>query len=115
MLNQLDPAQFGIEVTINENFAALGVAALFGIKSNVGLGLVLYGGYIGATLVAEQTLTLAANAAQIFVEADAATGTVTMNASAFTSGKMPLYQMATNANGPTSIVDRRAVAYFVTP
>lgn len=114
-MNQLDPTQAGLVQAINENFRAVGMAEIFGIKSITGLTLALYGGYYGGILLADQTITLAASAAN-FVEALPSTGVASVNSTGFTSGSIPLYEMPTNTIGPTGIVQRRALTgYFVTP
>ena len=99
----------GNEVIANQNFAAVAPAGLFGIKSNVGLTLILFGGVMRSTgallTIADWTGTMS-NAATNYVEVDSA-GAVSSNTTAFTTGRMKLYTVVTAGSVMTSITDWR--------
>jgi len=90
--------------------SALGRA--FGLKglTTIGLTFGFYGGlvYNGAVLTTVADGTVALTASQTnFVERTLA-GVVSANTVGFTAGRVPLYQVATDASGITSITEKRA-------
>lgn len=75
-----------------------------------GLVWAFYGGNynVGATshVIADGTVTLTASTTN-YVEADATTGAVSVNTSAFTNGKIPLYEVVTVATSVAIYRDKR--------
>lgn len=114
-LDLVSASQSNKEVTVNAALDAASPAMLYGRRALTTAGLSW--GYYGGTLLSGGTLTaipngtvsLAASSTN-YVEADATTGAVSANATGFTAGKVPLYQIVTGGSGVTSYTDRRAVA-----
>jgi hypothetical protein len=109
-LNQLISSQAQKEVTINELFDAMSPAALYGRNALTTGGLIwgYYGGTFKTLTIANGTVTLTASTTN-YVEADYATGVVTVNTTGFTGNyvKKPLYSIITNTTAPTSFIDFR--------
>jgi hypothetical protein len=101
-------------IPLNENFEALQAASLFGIKWPTSVGLVFgyYGGYIGAVLIDDGTIALAASATN-YVERDSA-GTVTKTTTAFTPGLTPIAKITTSATGISTYEDYRVLPWVST-
>lgn len=110
-LQQLATSQSGLPTRINENFASVSPAALFGMNPQTTNGLTwgYYGGVVNnagtLTTIADGTVTLT-NSATNYVEATSA-GIVQVNTSGFTSGNIPLYQIVVSGSLPTTISDMR--------
>lgn len=114
-LDLIAASQSQKEVTANAMFDAASPAMLYGRRASTTAGLTwgFYGGCItaaGAPVdVANGTVTLTASATN-YVEADATTGAVSANTSAFTAGKIPLYEIVVGASTVTSYLDKRSLA-----
>lgn len=100
------------EVTANGYFDASSPSILFGRRAST-TGLLTWGFYGGEMLVdgvltaiGNSSLGLTASATN-FVEATRA-GSVSSNTTGFTAGRIPLYEVVTNATTVTSYTDRRA-------
>lgn len=100
------------EVTANGYFDASSPSILFGRRAST-TGLLTWGFYGGEMLV-DGVLTAIGNSsfaltasATNFVEATRA-GSVSGNTAGFTAGRIPLYEVVTNATTVTSYTDRRA-------
>ncbi|MFN9140393.1 MAG: hypothetical protein ACK5V8_04820 [Betaproteobacteria bacterium] len=100
------------EVTANGYFDASSPSILFGRRAST-TGLLTWGFYGGEMLV-DGVLTAIGNSsfaltasATNFVEATRA-GSVSGNTTGFTAGRIPLYEVVTNATTVTSYTDRRA-------
>ena len=100
------------EVTANGYFDASSPSILFGRRAST-TGLLTWGFYGGEMLV-DGVLTAIGNSsfaltasATNFVEATRA-GSVLGNTTGFTAGRIPLYEVVTNATTVTSYTDRRA-------
>ncbi len=108
---QLATQQAQPDVIINALLDAASPAMLFGRNFATTSGLTW--GYLGGVLdvagtptpIANGTVTLAASATN-YVEATTA-GAVSVNQSAFTNGRIPLYTVITGANSATSWTDHR--------
>lgn len=107
-LNQILSTQAGKEQAINENFDALSHCSTLGRRASAGTGLtlVLYGGRFKSTTLADQTVTLAASSTT-YVEADAVTGTVSINTTGWSAGTIRLGIAVTSATGLTSYTAER--------
>jgi hypothetical protein len=79
-LQQLAPGQANPEDLINENFATVGAAGIFGKKHSTTTGLTwgYYGGYFSSTLIADGTVTLT-NTATNYVVVARASGVVSVS------------------------------------
>jgi hypothetical protein len=114
-LDTISTSQSQKEVTANALFDAGSPATVYGRRASTCAGLVFgyYGGkvLIGSTVtpIANGTLTLTASATN-YVEANATTGAVTANTSAFTAGRTKLYTVVCGASTVTSYTDQRTVA-----
>lgn len=114
-LDLISPSQSQKEVTANALLDAASPAMLYGRRASTTAALTwgYYGGYLSAggslVSVANGVLTLTASAIN-YVEADPTTGAVSVNASAFTSGAIRLYQIVTGAATVTSYTDWRGFA-----
>lgn len=112
-MQQLSAAQASPEVPINENFDALGAAAVFGRRHPVTTGLTwgYYGGTWGGMAIADGTVTLT-NSATNYVVAARATGSVSVSTSATDwndrTAFARLYQIVTAGGVATSVADHRA-------
>jgi len=100
------------EVTANGYFDASSPSILFGRRAST-TGLLTWGFYGGEMLVdgvltaiGNSSVALTASATN-FVEATRA-GSVSGNTTGFTAGRIPLYEVVTNATTVTSYTDRRA-------
>lgn len=90
------------EVIINNNIAVLEQAGVLGHNPATTAGLVFgyYGGYYQDSLgvinsIANGTITLTASATN-YIEFDRDTGTVSKNTTGFTTGRVPMYVLATD-------------------
>jgi len=117
LIDQIDFASSQKEVIVNRVNNAQAPAAVFGIKTLVGLSLVLYGGAIynagTPTIIANQTITLANNAIN-YVKVNAA-GVVSSVSTAPTGWPGPfsevaLYQITTASSVATLVTEYRSVA-----
>lgn len=113
-LTQIETAQAGKEQTANELFDAVSPASLFGRRADACEALTW--GYYGGTWLVDGVPTTVANGAVSlnsnatnYVEADRA-GVVSVNSSAFTPGRMPLYTIVCSTVGVTSYIDHRVAA-----
>lgn len=108
--SQLDP-----EVTANEAFLALQMAALFGRRNSTCSGLTwgYYGGLLpdGATTLADGVVTLTDNATN-YVECTTA-GAVSANTSGFTGGRYQMATVVTVSGFATVYTDKRYYATTV--
>jgi len=100
------------EVTANGYFDASSPSILFGRRAST-TGLLTWGFYGGEMLVdgaltaiSNSSVALTASATN-FVESTRA-GSVSRNTTGFTAGRIPLYEVVTNATTVTSYTDRRA-------
>lgn len=113
-LDLISSSQASKEVTANALFDAGSPANLFGRRASTTTGLTwgYYGGYYNvsgvATAIVNGTVALTFSATN-YLEVNSA-GVVTVNTTAFTSGRVKLYQIVTNATGVTSYIDLRSVA-----
>lgn len=111
-LVQISVGQSAKEVTANENFSAVSPAGIFGKKHTTTTGLTFgfYGGIMRVdgvlTTVSDGTVALTAGSTN-FVEATRA-GVVSTNTTAFTAGRIPLWQLITSASTITTFTDQRA-------
>lgn len=112
-LLQISSNQAQKELTANENFAAASPAGLFGKKHTTTTGLTFgfYGGQLHldgvlGTHIADGTVGLTASTTN-FVEATRA-GVVSANTTAFTAGRIPLWELVTSASAISGTTDRRA-------
>ncbi|MDN7993086.1 hypothetical protein QZM97_23715 [Burkholderia orbicola] len=104
-LDLLQPTSASKEAMLNALFDAESGATLWGRRASTTAGLTwgYYGGYYwppgapSATLIANGTVTLTANATN-YVCANPMTGAVTVNQTGFTAGLIPLYSVVV-ANG----------------
>jgi hypothetical protein len=114
-LDLISSSQAQKEVTANSLFDAASPAMLFGRRASTSAALTwgYYGGVIriGSTLTAipNGTVVLSPSATN-YVEVDPATGTVSVNTSAFTAGRMPLYAVVAGASTVSSYTDQRTLA-----
>lgn len=112
-LDLISVSQAQKEVTANALFDAASPAILYGRRASTTGGLVwgYYGGCVfaaGAVIViANGTLNLTASATN-YIQADSATGAITVNTTGFTAGKVPLYQVVAGTASVTSYTDNRA-------
>lgn len=112
-MQQLATAQTLAEVPINENFETVEWASIFGKRHAVTTGLTwgYYGGRYGGSLIADGTVTLAANSVnELLVER--ATGDVMLATSSpseweETSTYARLYRITTSASAVTAVEDHR--------
>lgn len=113
-LTQISSSQASKEVTANALFDAHSPASAYGRNATTSSGLTW--GYYGANLlvdgvitqIANGTLTLT-NSATNHVERDRA-GTVTSNTTAFTAGRIPLYDVVCSGGVVTTWSDYRIPA-----
>lgn len=110
-LDQIQSSQQQKEVTANAADDAESPASLFGRRGST-TGALTWGYYGGKltvdgvlTTIANGTVTLTASVTN-YVEADR-TGTVSVNTTAFTAGRTPLYQIVTGSATVTSWTDYR--------
>lgn len=109
---QLDPAQAGKEQLLNELFGALRAFFTLGFSKTMSTGLTIwfYGGRFLGTDLANQSLSLPASAAAIYIEASATTGTISMNTAGYTSGKIALGIAVTSAVGLASFTPEQGMS-----
>lgn len=111
----ISASQSAKEVTANGLFTAASPAMLYG-RDPVNTSALTWGYLEGnlmidgvPTFIAAGTVALTASATN-YIEADPATGAVSVNTSAFTSGATQLYQVVTGASTVTSYTDKRTAA-----
>jgi hypothetical protein len=112
LLDTIQQSQAQKEVTANAMHDAASPAMLYGRRATTTTALTwgYYGGYLSVsgtpTPIANGTVALTGSATN-YVEAHATTGAVSKNTTAFTSGRIPLYVVVTDASAVTSYTDRR--------
>lgn len=110
-LTQISQQQAYRVTSINENFEAVSVAGMFGVRreATVALAFAYYGGLMlsdGAfSTIANGTVSLTASATN-YIERTRA-GIVSKNTTAFTAGLIPLYTAVTSTSGITTLTDYR--------
>jgi len=112
LLDTLSVGQAGKETTVNQALDAMSPAAYYGRRASTSSGntwgyygaKVLIGGVVTSVNHGTVTMTLSATN---YLEADRTTGAVTVNASAFTAGKIPLYTVVCGSSAPTDWTDHR--------
>jgi hypothetical protein len=101
------------EVQVNALVDALSPSSVYGRRGSSGLVWSYYGGKVliagVVTTIANGTLTLSASSTN-YIEADATTGAVSSNTSAFTAGAVKLYTAIAGASTVTSYTDHRTCA-----
>lgn len=113
-LDLISVSQANKEVTANALLDAASPAMLYGRRAVTTAALTwgYYGGTVsigGApTQIGNGTVTLAASTTN-YVEADPATGAVSVNQTGFTSGHTPLYTVVTGASTVSSYTDLRVL------
>lgn len=114
-LDLIQQSQAQKEVTANALFESASSSMLFARRASTSLGLTwgFYGGTFKVTAttrtrLADGTVALVASSTN-YIEADASTGAVTRNGTAFTVGRIPLYKAITGSAGVNSWEDWRAV------
>jgi hypothetical protein len=113
-LDLIAVSQANKEVTANALLDAASPAMLYGRRAVTTAGLAW--GYFGGTAsvsgaptaIANGTVTLTASSTN-YIEADPATGAVSVNTTGFTSGYKPLYSVVTGAASVTSYTDLRTL------
>lgn len=112
-LDVIQPNSANKEAVANALFDAASPSMLWGRHASA-CNLLTWGYYggnfqVGTTSnpIANGTLTLTASTTN-YVQADATTGAVTVVTGSFTSGKIPLYTIVTNASTVTSYTDLRS-------
>lgn len=111
-LDLIAASQSQKEITANALFDAASPAMLYGRRALTSAGLTwgYYGGTAltsgGLAAVANGTLSLTASVTN-YIEADAATGAVSVNTSGFSSGRVALYQVEAGAASVASYTDKR--------
>lgn len=110
---QMVPAQTNKEQVFNENLAAVNISADFSMRAET-TGALTWGYYGGTillngtyTVIVDGTIALSASSTN-YIEMTTG-GTVSKNTTGFTAGRIPLYQVVTDASGPTSITDKRTI------
>ena len=106
LLDQIQTGQSAKEVTANRLFAAMSPGALFGIKSAIGLTWNLYGGAFNSTQMPNVVLTLT-DAATNYIDADPATGIVSVHTAGFATGAIHLYTVTVSGGTATAYSDWR--------
>jgi hypothetical protein len=110
----VSPSQANKEVTVNALADALSPAALYGRRAVTSAGVTFgyYGGTVSIsgtpTQIANGEVTLAASATN-YVEADPATGAVSVNQTGFTAGRTALHQIVTVGSTVSSHADLRVL------
>jgi hypothetical protein len=113
-LDLINASQSNKEVTANALLDAASPAMLYGRRavSSAGLTFGYYGGTVSIsgtpTQIANGTVTLAQSATN-YVEADPATGAVSVNQTGFTTGRTPLYTVITVTSTVSSYTDLRVL------
>jgi hypothetical protein len=113
-LDLVSVSQSNKEVTVNAALDAASPAMLYGRRAVTTAALTwgYYGGAVSVsgtpTQIANGTVALAASATN-YVEADPATGAVSVNQTGFTAGRTPLYNVATGASTVTIYTDLRVL------
>lgn len=121
-LYEISETQSGKAESANENFEAVAVAGLFGIKrmSTAGLTFAYYGGTMKVggvpTIIPDGTLALTDNAVN-YVQANSSgvVSTYTGSPTGFQNSYTPLYKITTSGGGITEIVDYRMIQYASLP
>jgi len=110
---QMTSAQASKEVTFNSQMDAASQALTFGRNALTTTGLTW--GFLGGLVLVDGTVTRIANgtvaltaSSTNFVEATRA-GVVSSNTTAFTAGRIPLYQVTTTGSAITNYLDVRAL------
>lgn len=109
--DQVTSGQSGKEVTLNAALDALSPSLLFGRRATSTSGLTwgYYGGVMRVdgvlTSIAEGTVSLTPSTTN-YVEVNRS-GTVSVNTTGFTAGRMPLYTIGTGSSTITSHTDNR--------
>jgi hypothetical protein len=113
-LRTIGSGQAQKEVTLNQIVDALSPAATYGRDATACVALTW--GYFGGTVLINGTPTQVANGTLIltasatnYLEADPTDGSVSVNTTGFTAGRMPLYQIAAGANTATTWLDLRVL------
>ena len=114
-LDLISSGQSAKEVTANELFDAGSPAATLGRRASTTVGLTwgYYGGVVrldsgSLHQIANGTKTLTNNATN-FLELDTTDGSVDLNTTSFTAGKVPLYEIIVASGAVTSYEDMRAL------
>jgi hypothetical protein len=114
-LDLISSGQSAKEVTANELFDAGSPSATLGRRASTTAGLTwgYYGGVVrldsgSLHQIANGTKTLTNNATN-FLELDTTDGSVDLNTSSFTAGKVPLYEIIVASGAVTSYQDMRAL------
>jgi hypothetical protein len=120
-LDQISSGQSQKEVTANAADDAESPAAFGGRQAKTCSGLTwgYYGGpYRDGSNVTQRlangTIVLSASSTN-YVEFNKTTGLVTVNTTAYTSGRMPLAKITTGASTVTSWLDDRILTFATTP
>ncbi len=121
VIDQISSAQAQKEVTANADIDSCTPSALGGRRASTCSGLTwsYYGGpYRDGSNVLQRlsngTIALTASTVN-YVEFNKTTGAVTVNTSAYTSGRLPLYRVTTGTATITSWLDDRIVTFVATP
>lgn len=113
LLDLIDASQSQKEVTANALFDAASPAMMYARRAKTSAGFTW--GYYGGTLLIDGsivsipngTLTLTPSRGN-WIEADPATGAVSLNNTGFTSGRMPLYLILTDSTSIVGYEDLRS-------
>lgn len=124
--DEISETQSQKATTANENFEAVGPAALFGRKASTTVGLtwgyfggwMLLGSPLALTQISDGTVTLADGTN--YIEANASSGQVVVRQgsptpSGFTTGYIPLYLVTVSGGLVASYVDYRSFALQAKP
>ena len=119
-LDLLTGSTAGRDTLANELFNPMSPAALFGRRSQgcTGLTWAFYGGAMMLsgipTLIPNGTIALTGSTTN-YIEANPSTGAVSVNTSAWTSGKIPLYKVVAGSTTVTSWQDFRCMQFAAVP
>ena len=110
LIDTIASNQSAKEVLANALFDASSPAMLWGRHASACSGLIwaYYGGWFNGA-IANGTVSLTASSTN-YLMADPTTGAVSVNTTGFTTGKVTLYEIVTNATTVTSYIDRRGFA-----
>jgi hypothetical protein len=118
-LDTVSASQEGKDAAANALFDAASPATLYARRAST-TALLTWGYYGGKLLASDGSIVSVANgtktltpSATNYLEADPATGAVSVNTSGFTSGKIPLYQIVCGTTAPTDYTDKRAFSMTV--
>ncbi len=119
-LDLLVNGQYTPDVTQNALNNSMSPAALFGRRSSTS-GALSWGYYGGAmmlsgvpTIIPNGTIALTGSTTN-YIEANPSTGAVSVNTSAWTSGKIPLYKVVAGSTTVTSWQDFRCMQFAAVP